>query len=123
MDANPQMLQQAQQLASKYGNDKNALKQALPLIKQMGGADVINKAMQKLNAHPMAKMALNGMLGGNIDNIVKELEQRPQALPQPQPTGSFRDQLKKYRYYRQEAFIINNFSRRIYHGSILRSRK
>ena len=31
------------------------------------------------------------------DNIVKELEQRPQALPQPQPTGSFRDQLKKYR--------------------------
>ena len=101
MAENPQMMKQAQELASKYGNDKNALKQAMPLIKQMGGADVINRAMQKLNAHPMAKLALNGMLGGNIDNIVNELNSQPQQTPVQAATtqgqSSFKDKLNKYR--------------------------
>lgn len=100
MAENPQMMKQAQELASKYGNDKNALKQALPMIKQMGGGDVINRAMQKLNAHPMAKMALNGMIGGSIDNIVRELDQPTQTPIQAVTTqgqSSFRDRLNKYR--------------------------
>ena len=101
LEKNPQMLQQAREMASKYGTDKNALKQALPMIKQMGGGDIVSRAMQKLNAHPMAKMALNGMIGGNIDSIVKELDQQPQTStytqPQAQQTGSFKDRLKKYK--------------------------
>ena len=99
LQENPQILKQAQEMASKYGNDKNALKQALPLIKQMGGVDVVNRAMQKLNANPLAKIALNKMLGVNVDNVAKELEQPQKTMntqPQTKATNSFKDKLKKY---------------------------
>jgi hypothetical protein len=74
--ADPSLAQEALKSASEFGESKSGLLSAVPMLKQLGGENIIDDTVKKLNAHPKLKLAINGMLmmkGTSINGLASEL--------------------------------------------------
>ena len=109
LNKDPNLKQEAEQLANKFDGTKNGLIKALPMMKSLAkNNNFINEAVKALDKKPTMKMAMNGLLmlnGTSVDKLAKELNSATQAQPQAQtptqpqaqPSSSFKDRLNKYR--------------------------
>ena len=103
INADPTLTQEALNSASKFGETKNGLIKAIPTLKMLGGENIINDAVEKINRYPKIKMAINGMLmlkGSNINNLANELNGQTKQVANTvnsSTSTSFKDRLSKYR--------------------------
>jgi hypothetical protein len=94
-------VQTAQKALNSVAKNKNGMMQ---IVNQFGGNKMLDNAITTLDKHPFYKIAINGLIGGNIDDYKKQLQNGnnqqsyKQSYAQPvnnSNTQSIKDRLSK----------------------------